>query len=51
MDSEYDQNVAKGLLEALLPRAQLYNLGIKPDRIVGRLSQILFFFFFFSSEK
>ena len=41
MDSEYDQNVAKGLLAALLPRAQLYNLGIKPDGIVGRLSQIL----------
>lgn len=41
MDSEYDQNVAKGLLAALLPRAHLYNLGIKPDRIIGRLSQIL----------
>ena len=41
MDSEYDQNVAKGLLAALIPRAQLCNLGIKPDRIVGRLSQIL----------
>ena len=41
MDSEYDQNVAKGLLAALLPRAHLYKLGIKPDRIIGRLSQIL----------
>ena len=41
MDSEYDRSVAKGLLAALLPRAQLYNLGIKPDRIIGRLSQIL----------
>ena len=28
-------------MAALLPRAQLYNLGIKPDRIVGRLSQVL----------
>lgn len=41
MESEYDRSVAKGLLAALLPRAQLYNLGIKPDRIIGRLSQIL----------
>lgn len=41
MDSEYDRSVAKGLLTALLPWAQLYNLGIKPDRIIGRLSQIL----------
>ena len=41
MDSEYDQNLAKGLMAALLPRAQLYNLGIKPDRLIGHLSQIL----------
>ena len=25
----------------MLPHAQLYNLGIKPDRIIGQLSQIL----------
>lgn len=41
MDGEYDQNVAKGLFAALLPRAQLYNLSIKPGRITGHLSQIL----------
>lgn len=41
MDSEYDQTVAKGLLAALLSRAQLYNLGIKPDRIIGSLSEII----------
>ena len=41
MDSEYDQNVAKGLMAALLPRTHLYNLGIKPDRIIGHLSKIL----------
>ena len=41
MDTEFDRSVARSLLASLLRRNELYNLGMKPDRVVGKLSSVL----------
>ena len=41
MDTEFDRSVARSLLASLLTRNELYNLGMKPDRVVGKLSSVL----------
>lgn len=41
MDTEYDRSVLQSVMASFCTRDDLYHLGIKPDRIVGKLPLVI----------
>lgn len=41
MDTEFDKSVLQSVVACFLTRDELYHLGIKPDRIMGKMPSVV----------